>query len=172
MVDVTFQTIRLSRGKHPSPEHGACVMELASMLAGERFSDHPKAVCPVIGAFLRVYNDALDDRRRQDLYACAARVVGSRASNAVTVARAQRLAAWSGMRPPREWPRWLGPASGIGTRQYIDALAKHAVKSIRPHSDESHASVMMAIDELLAIGDTPTEDPEGGGVSAPTALLG
>ena len=29
-----------------------CVMELASMLAGERFGDRPVSVCPVIGAFL------------------------------------------------------------------------------------------------------------------------
>jgi hypothetical protein len=29
------QTIKLSKGKHTSPEEGACVMELASMLAGE-----------------------------------------------------------------------------------------------------------------------------------------
>jgi len=41
MGPVTHQTIRLSRGKHSSPEEGACVMELASMLAGEPFSDHP-----------------------------------------------------------------------------------------------------------------------------------
>ena len=48
------------------------------MLAGEPFSDHPHSVCPVIGSFLRAYNDRIDDRRRQDLYAYAAAVVGSR----------------------------------------------------------------------------------------------
>src|SRR6266702_1305133 len=31
----------LSRGKHRSPRKGACFMELASYLAGERWSDHP-----------------------------------------------------------------------------------------------------------------------------------
>src|SRR5437764_4983871 len=74
----SHQTIRLGRGKHASPDEGACVMELASMLAGEPFSDHPESVCPVISTFLRSYNDAVDDRRRQDLYAYAARAVGSR----------------------------------------------------------------------------------------------
>jgi hypothetical protein len=44
-------------------------MELASMLAGEPFSDQPKSVCPVVAAFLRGYNDAVDDETRQDLYA-------------------------------------------------------------------------------------------------------
>jgi hypothetical protein len=55
-------------------------MELASMLAGERFSDHPRAVCPVIGRYLRALNDGLDDERRQDLYALAAAVVGTASS--------------------------------------------------------------------------------------------
>jgi hypothetical protein len=39
-------------------------MELSSMLAGEPFTDHPVAVCPVIGALLRTYNDTIDDERR------------------------------------------------------------------------------------------------------------
>ena len=78
MGPVTHQTIRLSKGKHTSKEHGACVMELASMLAGEPFSDHPASVCPVVGSLLRAYNDSIDDTRRQDLYRYAAKVVGSR----------------------------------------------------------------------------------------------
>ena len=40
-------------------------MELASMLAGEEFSDHPQSVSRPIGAFLRLYNDALDEDRRR-----------------------------------------------------------------------------------------------------------
>src|SRR5918994_395653 len=31
----------LSRGKHRSPRKGACFMEFASLVAGERWSDHP-----------------------------------------------------------------------------------------------------------------------------------
>ena len=48
MSTVSHQTIKLSKGKHSSPRDGACVMELASMLAGEKFTDHPESVCPVI----------------------------------------------------------------------------------------------------------------------------
>jgi len=50
MPDTTHQTVRLSRGKHSSPDRGACVMELASMLAGEPFSDRLDCVCPVLGS--------------------------------------------------------------------------------------------------------------------------
>src|SRR3989440_2379430 len=95
MSPVSYQTIKLSKGKHSSPEDGACVMELASMLAGEPFSDHPASVCPVVGSFLRAYNDSVDDERRQDLYAYAAQVVGSRASVSVQRERAERLAEWA-----------------------------------------------------------------------------
>ena len=36
----------LSRGRHRTPRRGACFMELASVLAGERWSDHPSALIP------------------------------------------------------------------------------------------------------------------------------
>lgn len=91
MAPISYQTITLSKGKHASPQDGACAMELASMLAGEPFNDHPQSVCPVIGSFLRAYNDRIDDGRRQDLYGYAAKVVGSRASLDVQHARAERL---------------------------------------------------------------------------------
>src|SRR3989440_8340699 len=95
MSPVSYQTIKLSKGKHSSREAGACVMELASMLAGEPFTDHPASVCPAIGSFLRAYNDSIDDRRRKDLYAYAAQVVGSRNTAEVERARAARLIAWA-----------------------------------------------------------------------------
>jgi hypothetical protein len=37
--------IKLSPGRDAGPKQGACVMELASMLAGGPFSDHPPTVC-------------------------------------------------------------------------------------------------------------------------------
>jgi len=50
MTQASHQTVRLSQGKHRDPDHGACVMELSSMLAGEAFSDRPRCVDPVIAA--------------------------------------------------------------------------------------------------------------------------
>src|SRR5919198_983109 len=85
----SHQNVRLSGGGHASADQGACVMELASMLAGEPFSDHPKSVCPVIGAFLRSYNDRIDDDQREDLYATAARIVGTRGSRRLERRRAR-----------------------------------------------------------------------------------
>ena len=89
MTQASHQTVRLSQGKHRGPDHGACVMELASMLAGEPFSDRPRCVDPVIAGFLRTYNDGIDEPRRQDLYPLASEVVGSRAVAGVQAERAR-----------------------------------------------------------------------------------
>jgi hypothetical protein len=156
MSPVSHQTIKLSKGKHTSPEEGACVMEVASMLAGEPFTDHPASVCPVIASFLRAYNDSVDDGHRQDLYAYAARVVGSRASSRVQRARAERLAVWAAEMLERRWSRYLMPSSmralARRRRPPLDAVGSHAVHAISRHTDQTHAAVLAMIDELLTIG--------------------
>src|SRR3954447_26568905 len=86
----SHQTVRLSAGRHRSADAGVCVMELASMLAAERFSDRAATVSPVIGAFLRTYNDGIDDPRRQDLSPVAALIVGSAAARRIEDERASR----------------------------------------------------------------------------------
>src|SRR4051794_6474587 len=83
MTAASHQTVRLARGRHASHHAGVCVMELASMLAHEPFSDRARSISPTIGAFLRTYNDGVDDERRQDLYPAAAEIVGSAARRAV-----------------------------------------------------------------------------------------
>jgi hypothetical protein len=104
---ISYQTIRLGTGRHTSPRKGVCVMELASMLAGEHFTDQPGSVCPVIGSFLRAYNDSIDDRRRQDLHAFAAKLVGSRASEETHRACADRIATWTGEYVRRQQTRFF-----------------------------------------------------------------
>ena len=104
MQPVSHQTVRLSAGRHRSAHAGVCVMELASMLAEERFSDRAATISPVIGAFLRTYNDGLDDERRQDLYPVAALVVDSRARRSVEDERGLMCLAFArrlGSRLPR-----------------------------------------------------------------------
>lgn len=154
MTSTSHQTIRLSRGKHASPAEGACVMELASMLAGESFGDHPISVCPVIGAFLRTYNDSIEDGRRQDLYAYASKVVGSRASETVERERQAHLERWTKEVRRRRHrrlrlPRWLGLlCAGAAT----DIQAAIAVYEVTRQGAEGHARALALIDDLLAIG--------------------
>lgn len=125
------------------------------MLAGERFTDHPGSVCPVIGAFLRAYNDVVDDDQRQDLYEYAALVVGSRGSPAVMRARADRLTAWALQRRERHWSRRFLPARWrtIGLEEWVPLylVGSYAIRSIWRLSDETHSTVLALIDDLLAI---------------------
>src|SRR4030095_12198806 len=57
----------LSRGKHRSPRTGACFMEFASVLAGERWSDHPACTHPLLAAVARHVNDHTSDAGRSRL---------------------------------------------------------------------------------------------------------
>lgn len=57
----------LSRGGHRSPEHGACLMEYVSLLAGERFSDRPGCTDPLLAAIARQVNDRISDSERHRL---------------------------------------------------------------------------------------------------------
>jgi hypothetical protein len=152
----SHQTVKLSRGKHSSPRDGVCVMELASMLAGERFSDRPYCVSPVIGAFLRAYNDYVDDRLRQDLYRVASAVVGTRATPEIERLRLQRVIEWGkAMRRARRWS-WLTQATDrlrIRDRDLSpDEAGGFAVRAIGRKSERAHAQVVSLVDDLIAYG--------------------
>lgn len=66
----------LSRGKHRNPRKGACFMELASYLAGERWSDHPACTHPLLAALARQVNDRTSDDGRQRLAVLIPAVIG------------------------------------------------------------------------------------------------
>jgi hypothetical protein len=66
----------LSRGKHRSPRKGACFMEFASLLAGERWSDHPACTHPLLAAVARHVNDYTSDAGRARLVELIPSVIG------------------------------------------------------------------------------------------------
>jgi hypothetical protein len=67
---------QLSRGKHRSPRKGACFMELASFLAGERWSDHPACTHPLLATLARLVNDHTSDAGRGELAPLVPMVIG------------------------------------------------------------------------------------------------
>jgi hypothetical protein len=152
-MTVSHQTIKLGVGSHRSPKDGACVMELASMLADEPFSDHPESVCPVIAGFLRSYNDHVGPGPRQDLYRYAARVVGTRAEAATERERARLCLRWARLTwdtPPlrvrilHRLFRCQGPdVDGVYAARA--ALATHP-------ADVAHRRALALLDELIALG--------------------
>jgi hypothetical protein len=66
----------LSRGKHRNPRKGACFMELASFLAGERWSDHPRCTHPLLAGLARLVNDCTSDGQRSKLAELIPAVIG------------------------------------------------------------------------------------------------
>jgi hypothetical protein len=66
----------LGRGKHRTPKSGACFMEYASWLAGERWSDHPACTHPAVAALARLVNDCSSDGRRSELVTLVPSVIG------------------------------------------------------------------------------------------------
>jgi hypothetical protein len=136
------------------------------MLGGEPFSDHPHSVSPAIASFLRCYNDSIDDRRRQDLGACAATIVASRGSAEVEHARAERLSDWAQELQPPRWRRWLRSRRKRSSRQVdrlpifaVEVAGTRAVDAIPRHTDETHAAALAMIDELLAVREDQPAGP-------------
>ena len=66
----------LSVGRHRTPKRGACFMEYASHLAGERWSDHPSCTHPAIAALARAVNDCTSDAKRGELVPYIPSVIG------------------------------------------------------------------------------------------------
>src|SRR5256885_7043671 len=72
----------ISYGSHTAPADGACLMESVSILAGERFTDHPRTAYPLLAAVARSCNDAYgsNDVLRQGIAPLAVRFVGTAAA--------------------------------------------------------------------------------------------
>ena len=124
------------------------------MLAGERFSDRPYCVSPAIGAFLRAYNDFVDDPLRQDLYRVASAVVGTRATPEVERMRVRRIIAWGqAVRASRRWGRWSRYTHGFRARGddlNPDEAAAFAVRAIGRKAERAHGQALALVDELIA----------------------
>lgn len=122
------------------------------MLAGDRFSDRPASVCPVIGSILRAYNDNTEEPLRQDLYRFAADAVGTRTSFELQRRRATLALAWARSRyevrgrlrrqPTAPDPDWSP-----------DLVAEYVIRSLgRRITADAHAAMLGLLDELIALG--------------------
>jgi hypothetical protein len=144
-------------------------MELASMLAGERFSDRPASVCPIIGAILRAYNDNTDRRGRQELYRFAADSVGTRADFSVQHRRAALAIAWAHERYEQRQRIFHRPPERPQPDHGPDEIAFYLLGSLerrglrRPHragwATGSHVALVSLLDGLIEIGTEVPSQP-------------
>lgn len=112
------QITTLDHGAHRHFEDGVCAMEAVAFIAGEKHSDHPACASPVIGAFMRAWNDGLPQEDRDALILpLIPHLVGTRGSRALENRRATMAADWL---VRVHTPAWLRLA-GLTTQ--ADALA-------------------------------------------------
>ncbi len=75
---VALAKVQLDTGAHQKPTQGMCVMEMASLLAKEKFSDNPTCVNEVITRSARGVNDSVSEPDRQRLKKMLPRIMRCR----------------------------------------------------------------------------------------------
>lgn len=103
-----MDVLMLAAGRHADSEHAMSVVEAAAYVAGEPWSDRPTCISPVIAAFLRSWNDALDDVTRNRLLKCfVLKAIGTNTGAADEVTRAWLVTDWL---VREQAPAWLALA--------------------------------------------------------------
>jgi hypothetical protein len=126
----------LSAGRHRSPKRGACFMEFASFLAGERWSDHPRCTDPTLAALARAVNDTIHDGRRDELVPEIPRVIGLRGDDArLGLVIALRAATCALPVSSLERQRALA----VAVLATLEALAACGINEPRPRADAQRA---------------------------------
>jgi hypothetical protein len=178
----------LSPGKHRNPRTGACFMELASLLAGERWSDHPGCTHPLLAAVARHVNDHTSDAGRarlaelipsvigltgEDLHIDARIALGSATmALPVVAAERQRVMAVSVLTCDRVLAELDGRAAGALEEQSRRALAEvpHAAdwayrftSGVRPSTKgfRRQAAPTIVQDAVEGIAQACVPDPDG-----------
>jgi hypothetical protein len=119
------------------------------MLAGERFSDQPRTACPAVTAFVRGYNDGLDDGPRQDLYAVASMLVGTAAGDDTVHERMWRCIMFARDLRPRRLG-FLGPRLSYESDLVkCESAGRHAGRLARRHP-HVHPQVLAFIRDVLS----------------------
>ena len=126
MNHVDLSSVRLAVGAHDSGDAEVCLLEEVSRYVQEPFSDHPRCVSEILGAYGRRFNDLLDEENRQRLVPFIPRLVGTR-DDGKDEHRALIL---------RDWllhvaaPRWLeraGLQAEADELRQIDTSSRQAV---------------------------------------------
>ena len=139
------------------------------MLADEPFSDRPETASPVIAAFLRTYNDHLDDDLRQDLYPLAALIVGSAGGRRLEDERASRCLAFAeslgfrlpsgraamGMATAEASGTWAGLDSGAAQR--AEPRGARARTRVRARAGRHAATPAQELAVEWLVGRDPAE---------------
>lgn len=130
----------LGEGAHEEGSGTMCVMEAVAWVAREPWSDQPQCACPVIGAFMRAWNDSLPDTERNELLLpLIPRLVGTRGSKALEERRSLMAADWLVRTHTPAWLRLAGlttQAEALSSLPEITSMdqvpsSRHAIYAAR-----------------------------------------
>lgn len=124
----------LSRGRHRSPRKGACFMEFASFLSGERWSDHPACTHPLLAALARHVNDLTSDAGRPLLAPLVPAVIGVTSDDPRMDARVALRAATTALPVVCEERQRVLALSVLSSEELLAALDGRPVGSMGPAS--------------------------------------
>lgn len=150
--------LMLLSGSHVNPEFGMCVMEAVAYVAGEPHSDRPKCASSVIGAFLRRWDDVLDDANRQRLKPFILPLVNSKASAEIERKRAWLATDWivriglpaclrlSRMEKQAKSLEMLAPLDGVNSRD----AAWPTIQNVRKFTQSARTSALQTLRAEIA----------------------
>ncbi len=72
-----LDALHLESGSHRDPDSGVCLLEAVALFAGEKHTDHPKCVSPLLANVGIRLNDRATNTQRQDLKRFIPLVVGT-----------------------------------------------------------------------------------------------
>ena len=134
-----LEALRLSAGGHKSFAEGYCATELVSWLADEPFSDHPTCLSPVLGAFLRNWNDSLDDEGRQKLKPFLPRTIGT-ANDGHDEDRAWLVTDWLARACAPAWLELAGVKECPAALRALPSLTRETASTAQPTINEARAA--------------------------------
>jgi hypothetical protein len=144
----------LTPGRHRDPRDGRCLLELVSVLAGERWTDHPRCVHPVLASIARRANDACSDAGRDALIPLALPLIGTAALSEpvswLLVGRCRRAAL--SVRPDLRRLKRVStrvPMSGFYRRRVAPSLVADAVTVLAEHAVGADQRLVVLLSECL-----------------------
>jgi len=169
MQTLDLETLELKTGAHAPNETEMCVMEAVAFIAGEKWSDSPQCASPVIAAFMRSYNDSVNDEIRQSLKQYIPRLIGTRGSAAVEERRSLMAADWLARVHTPAWLRLAGlnvQAEALETLPEITSMAQ--IPSIKGPIEAARESSSAARDAAGAAAGAAARAAAwaGGGAAA------
>ncbi|HEX6286322.1 MAG TPA: hypothetical protein VFZ80_02470 [Acidimicrobiia bacterium] len=144
----------LSRGKHRSPRSGACFMEYASFLAGERWSDHPKCTHPLLAGVARDINDHISDDGRATLVPLIPSVIGLNSDDPLLDVIISTRCALLALPVAAEYRQRALAAGLLAARRVIDELS-------RQPAPRAITGLLAEIEQALAATPHATKWAEG-----------